>query len=118
MEILVNTVNLSQDTDSEAIRGLTGRRDISGGVFWIDPARRPFLEEAAPGAAARDCSPCLNLASLGAWGSRSSSVRGASCSISALASAPRWESALMLSFAGGFQRLQQYKLGLAANEYY
>ena len=39
----INTVNLSQDTDGEAIRGLTGRRDISGGVFWIDPCTSAFL---------------------------------------------------------------------------
>ena len=39
----INTVNLSKDTDGEAIRGLTGRRDISGGVFWIDPCTSAFL---------------------------------------------------------------------------
>ena len=39
----INTVNLSRDADGEAIRDLTGRRDISGGVFWIDPCTSAFL---------------------------------------------------------------------------
>ncbi len=32
-----NTVNLSQPTSAKELRDLTGRKDIGGGIFWLDP---------------------------------------------------------------------------------
>ncbi len=32
-----NTVNLSQPTTAKELRNLTGRQDIGGGIFWLDP---------------------------------------------------------------------------------
>jgi hypothetical protein len=46
---LDNTVNLSQPLGSDELRTLTGRRDISGGIFWFDPCLSTFT-----GAACQD----------------------------------------------------------------
>jgi len=37
-----NTVNLSQPMTDSQLRDLTGRRDIGGGVFWMDPSLSRF----------------------------------------------------------------------------
>ncbi len=40
---ILNTVNLTENLDAGELRDLTGRRDVGGGVFWIDPCTSSFL---------------------------------------------------------------------------
>ena len=46
---ILNTVNLAQNLDAGELRDLTGRRDVGGGVFWIDPCTSAFLGGACSG---------------------------------------------------------------------
>ncbi|HEX6622605.1 MAG TPA: hypothetical protein VF064_02750, partial [Pyrinomonadaceae bacterium] len=45
-----NTVNLSQPLTAPELRALTGRRDIAGGIFWLDPCTSSFTGAACQSA--------------------------------------------------------------------
>lgn len=44
-----NTVNLSQQLSNSDLQALTGRRDITGGIFWFDPCLSSFTGAACQG---------------------------------------------------------------------